>query len=318
MGEYRKLAGRSLGPRVVSGLQGIDPHRQTHPPCQRCFPPCRRDTTIPGTSSQAVNTMHRLTSMLLALCLCSTALGQVPHLINYQGRLSAAGDAVDDELELTFRLYTVPEAGTELWAETHYVTVEGGMFSVLLGSITPLMPQVVGSDPLYLEMQVTGDGVMLPRHRLASVPFALVSESAAMASDVAHGSITADKLAPMGASSGQVLKYSGGSWYPAEDDIGAATPNTVIVVRDEIGGSPTIEGGVGEPVSVSWDAKDHFYRLDLGRYEYTSRGFAVMAQMLDVTGFVQVFGISGDIGIRLFTPGLSVTTGSFQVVIYMF
>ena len=57
------------------------------------------------------------------------------------------------------------------------VVVSGSVFSVLLGSSTPLMSGAfVGSDR-YLEVQVASDPPLSPRQRLGTVPYAFNAQS---------------------------------------------------------------------------------------------------------------------------------------------
>ncbi|HUT54633.1 MAG TPA: putative metal-binding motif-containing protein [bacterium] len=105
-----------------------------------------------------------------------TVFGQsVPGLINYQGRLM---DADDKPVTGTRSMhFSVLDSGTVglgsvLWGETQTVTVQGGLYNVLLGSVTPLGPSVFSGPNRWLEVKVAGEA-MAPRQRLASVPYAL-------------------------------------------------------------------------------------------------------------------------------------------------
>lgn len=106
--------------------------------------------------------------------------GGVPNEINYQGWL---GDAIDttgitDVPGMIFRLYTAPTGGTSVWSETHVaVTVDKGIFNVLLGSVNPIPSNIFTGDPLWLETQVTTD-TLSPRKKLVSVGYAIKSEEA--------------------------------------------------------------------------------------------------------------------------------------------
>ena len=64
----------------------------------------------------------------------------IPQMMTYQGRLTdATGVPVPDgEYSITFKLYTQPSGGNPFWSETQKVTTRDGMFSVLLGSVTPI------------------------------------------------------------------------------------------------------------------------------------------------------------------------------------
>jgi len=116
----------------------------------------------------------------------------VPSMMNYQGVLSdpAMGDPVPDgDYEITFALYDVASGGTALWTETQTVTVENGLFSVLLGSVNPLSTDAF-TGSTYLGVKVGADAEMTPRHRIVSVAYAIHAREATNADTVdgAHAS----------------------------------------------------------------------------------------------------------------------------------
>ena len=108
-----------------------------------------------------------------------TELITIPQLLSYQGRLTdALGQPVQDTTySVAFRLYTVPSGGSSFWNETQSVSTKSGLFSVLLGSVTP-----VGSVPdggaLYLGMAVGGGAELTPRLQIASAAYAFRSDTA--------------------------------------------------------------------------------------------------------------------------------------------
>ena len=64
-----------------------------------------------------------------------------PLLLNYQGRLTdpGTGDPKPDGVyNITFNIYDAAADGTLIWTEAQAVTVSGGLFNVLLGSVTAL------------------------------------------------------------------------------------------------------------------------------------------------------------------------------------
>jgi hypothetical protein len=105
-----------------------------------------------------------------------TVFGQsVPGLINYQGRLMDADDKpVTGTRSMHFSVLdsgTVGQ-GSVLWGETYTVTVQGGLYNVLLGSVAPIGPSVFNGPNRWLEVKVAGEA-LAPRQRLTSVPYAL-------------------------------------------------------------------------------------------------------------------------------------------------
>jgi len=96
---------------------------------------------------------------------------EIPHLINYQGKLTdSGGQSVTGTKSIIFKIYNVASGSTPLWQETQSVTVSKGVFNVLLGSVVALdLPFDV---PYYLTMQVGTDPEMTPRQRISSVGYA--------------------------------------------------------------------------------------------------------------------------------------------------
>jgi len=106
----------------------------------------------------------------------STAGASSKTTVNYQGYLTdSSGSPVNDTLDMVFRLYDTQDAGIDaaLWTEPQSVEVENGLFSVLLGSVSPLpLPLFTRHDNLWLGI-TAGAEEMVPREKLASAPYAL-------------------------------------------------------------------------------------------------------------------------------------------------
>lgn len=124
--------------------------------------------------------MQRVLMLLLALVLSAgIANAAPPGIISYQGRLTdAAGNPVPDgQYSVTFGLYLGEYLATPTWQETQQVTTKDGLFSVGLGSITPIDPWIIKDLDIYLGIKVGSDPVMYPRTQLASAPFSLISQT---------------------------------------------------------------------------------------------------------------------------------------------
>lgn len=93
--------------------------------------------------------------------------------INYQGKLyTSSGSAVANATySIQFKLYTAATGGAAIWSETQSVQTTGGLFTALLGSVTPFT-NVDWNQPLYLGITVESDSEMSPRHTIGSVPSA--------------------------------------------------------------------------------------------------------------------------------------------------
>jgi hypothetical protein len=110
----------------------------------------------------------------IMVLLCGQLLAAVPTAINYQGRLANAGGTVvpDGSYSIVFTIYDAASGGTSKWTETQSVTTSGGLFAVLLGSITPVTDTVFNGAERYLGVKVGADPELTPRKRLLSVPYA--------------------------------------------------------------------------------------------------------------------------------------------------
>jgi hypothetical protein len=108
--------------------------------------------------------------------LYSVANAAVPHLINYQGRLTdSSGKPLEGTHNLTFRIYDAETAGNLLWQETYQnINIQKGIFSIMLGSVTNL--DLPFDKPYWLEIKVN-DEVMSPRQRIASSGYAYMAEN---------------------------------------------------------------------------------------------------------------------------------------------
>jgi hypothetical protein len=100
----------------------------------------------------------------------------VPNLIDFNGRLTdSSGNAVDQTVNITFKLYDAESGGTALWTETQTVNVTDGLFNVQLGSVTTLNESNFSSSERWIGISVGTDSEMTPRTRIAAVPYALQS-----------------------------------------------------------------------------------------------------------------------------------------------
>lgn len=114
-----------------------------------------------------------LFSIVFILLFAFISNAQVPRLVNYQGVLmDAEGNPVDSPLSIQFSIYDSATDGTELWTETQTVTIDDGLFNVLLGSVTPIPYSVFADSTTYLELKIDSDPAMIPRKRLVSVAYA--------------------------------------------------------------------------------------------------------------------------------------------------
>ena len=132
------------------------------------------------------------TSMVLLSLFMVGSVWAVPGLINYQSKLTdAAGTPLDGTYTMEFYLYTAPTGGTLLWDEQQSVAVTEGIYTVQLGSVTPLDSNVFAGDEVYLEVAIYNPATaswetLSPRRMLTSTAYAFQAENAAMLEG--HGS----------------------------------------------------------------------------------------------------------------------------------
>lgn len=122
----------------------------------------------------------------------------------YQGFLTnTAGQPINGNRALTFRLYGGASGGQPLWVEVrngqNSVVIENGLFEVSLGEITPIPASVWDTATLYLGVQVEAEAELSPRETIGLVPVAqraITADQADLALTVPDGSITSEKLDP--------------------------------------------------------------------------------------------------------------------------
>jgi hypothetical protein len=172
----------------------------------------------------------------------------IPQMLSYQGKLTdTLGVPVSDTTyQVTFRLYTVATGGASFWNETQTVRTRSGLFSTLLGSVSQI-ESVPSSGSLYLGMAVAGGVELSPRLRLVGSAYSYLAgksansdllqgkdtaafdsryvnegqASSVTSNMIGDGTIAAADLGQMGASTGQVMKWTGSAWTPRNDSVGS-------------------------------------------------------------------------------------------------
>lgn len=222
--------------------------------------------------------------------------------INYQGRLlDSTGSAVaDGTYAMSFRLYTVATSGSAIWTETlsgaSEVTVIDGLFSVMLGSTTPLS-SVDFNQTLYLGVTIEADSEMSPRKILGAVPAAFVAKEADNAGTVG------------GVASTSLLR---------NDQVGTVTASSsssiLSVIQNGLGKVASFFSGVTEVFTILNNGN-----VGIGTTTPTSRlavaGNAVIGGNLTATGTLSVgtlngllLGTSGTVS-AVATSGLNIAIG---------
>jgi len=113
---------------------------------------------------------------VVLLVVTSTVFAALPQLINYQGIVTnTSNQPVGGTHDLTFKIYPDSlQATSPLWTEVHTgVSIDQGLFSVLLGGVTPFPSDLFDADERWIGITVDSDPEIDPRVRIASVPWAL-------------------------------------------------------------------------------------------------------------------------------------------------
>ncbi|MFN3197072.1 MAG: hypothetical protein ACE366_01470 [Bradymonadia bacterium] len=105
---------------------------------------------------------------------------QVPSVLPYTGYIANSdGAALNESVDLTFRLYSSPNSDTPVWSESvENVVVDDGVFYIYLGMNSPLANYFLDGSTRYLGVEVNGDGEAEPRQEIGSVPYAMLAGDA--------------------------------------------------------------------------------------------------------------------------------------------
>jgi microcystin-dependent protein len=132
----------------------------------------------------------RILSLLCVSILLSSfsVYAAAPKTINFQGRFIDNGSPKIGTDKITFKIYNVKDGGSALWTEEDNVSFEAGVFSISLGTISPL--DINFNQDLWVEMMITSSSTTLsPRQRLNSVPYAFYANMALTAETVVSGGV---------------------------------------------------------------------------------------------------------------------------------
>ena len=129
---------------------------------------------------------HWLTTRLLltAILAAGALYAEIPGKISYQGRLTDnAGLAINGQHSLTFKIFADSTGLGQVWTETQNgVVVTNGLFSVILGSATPIPLNAFEGQTCYLAIAIDGGIQLSPFHPMVSTPYAFRADIAGRAS----------------------------------------------------------------------------------------------------------------------------------------
>ena len=141
----------------------------------------KEDEKMKGQKTEGMGLLVGVIGLFFCFMLFSgSADGAIPQQINYQGYLtSAAGVPVNGTVQMVFRIYNVESGGAALWNEAHSVTVNHGVYNVILGasSVASPIPSTFLSTRLLSGRGVGTDPEMTPRIPLTSVGYAFRAQT---------------------------------------------------------------------------------------------------------------------------------------------
>jgi hypothetical protein len=182
---------------------------------------------------------------LTAVLSAAAVRAEVPGMISFQGALTDEdGVALDTTVSIAFEIYTDSTGGGRLWGVSRTVTVEKGVFDVLLGAQSPIPDSVFAHPGRWLAVRVEDNPEMEPRQRIVSSAYAIHASQ----SDTAEYARSAPS-----ANDGD-WTISGSDIYSAVSGkvgIGRTTPSYKLDVQDggwrqirAIGTDPLAAGGI--------------------------------------------------------------------------
>jgi hypothetical protein len=200
------------------------------------------NTKTPKIKTKKMKSINlRLTRLLITgimlVCSLNVFSQTIPQTITFQGKLLESGAAVTGSREFHFSF-----VGTA-WAEIHpAVQVTDGLYSVILGSITPIPVSVFNNNTSATLHISVGTNALSPDITISSSPYAFKAEKAdaaatASTATTALSADNADAIGGIGVTAdyplgNQYLRFNGTDWAPANGDWQLNAPNHLLNLNE--------------------------------------------------------------------------------------
>jgi hypothetical protein len=234
------------------------------------------------------NMLRRIASLSLILFASLLAIGNkvnkvallgedaIPQKINYQGYLTDnTGNPINGTRTMTFKIYDAASGGNELWSETKTVSVENGLFNVILGEVNPISPDiftpgarrwlelVVEGNPLSPRTEITAvgfsyktvdadklegnslsdlDGRYVNENQGDAISNAMIQNNAVTTAKIADGNVTLGKINTTGSSAGQAIISTGSGTPPTWGNPTPASHTHSLTHTGDVTGSGDVPG----------------------------------------------------------------------------
>ena len=157
--------------------------------------------------------MKKLLSLLAIVLPFTFVFAQSPRMISYQGIIAEqSGNLIaDGNHTLTIKLYEQPSGGAAIYEESQNVVVTKGVFTTILGMISPFPDSLRFDREYFLGVAVDGGNELLPRTAMTAAPYAIYALQSGIADALAPGAEVVTNL--NGGIGPLTLKGSGGTGY---------------------------------------------------------------------------------------------------------
>ena len=122
----------------------------------------------------SIRALFSVATVLIMIATTSDTVAQAPKAISFQGFVTdSLGSPIDTTVDIAIRFFLVSSGGAEEWSRTYSdVTVDSGVFNLILEDGPPSLEFVDFDDSLWLQVEV-GAEVINPRTILTASPSTL-------------------------------------------------------------------------------------------------------------------------------------------------